>query len=227
MDVWLGAARDASRYPRLVAAHTWTINTSARAANRPPSRIPGHRDPTSDVALRCGESPVVPWIAMTQASTDGPESRSMTVRHRRAHSVLTGVQRLLALSAVVGVCMMPVDYRGGARTPHAHALFQLLFDAAQGSPDHHGNTVHALSDRASAPRANQRAMMVDASRAEPPALQSPLPPIEQPLAVAALIVVALALNAGRRMRSPIALVHRVGRTLRPLIPPPRPGAVAT
>ncbi|HEU0113155.1 MAG TPA: hypothetical protein VFQ80_00675 [Thermomicrobiales bacterium] len=31
----------------------------------------------------------------------------------------------------------PLTYKGGAELPHAHALFQLLFDAAHGSIDHH------------------------------------------------------------------------------------------
>lgn len=69
--------------------------------------------------------------------------------------------------------------------------------------------------------------MTDASRAEWPALQSPPPPIEQPIAVVALVIAALAIGDVHRRWSLIASVHLVGRTVRPTIPPPRLMAATT
>ncbi len=134
---------------------------------------------------------------------------------------MSGFQRLVAIGAVLGICMMPVEYRGGAQTAHAHALFQLFSDAAHGSLDHHGNTFRTLPDRASDVRSQQRAMLADASRAESPALQAPPPPIEQPLAVVALVVAALALTSGHRVAACLVDASLVGRTVRPTAPPPR------
>jgi len=163
---------------------------------------------------------------MTQAHASHLESTGMIGRHPRVGSRLTGFQRLVALVAVLGVCMMPVEYRGGAQMSHAHALFQFLFDAAHGSLDHHGHTFRALPDRAVAPRSHQRAMMVDASRAEPAVLHSPPPPIGQPLAMISIVVAALALGTVRRILATTASTRLVGFSARPPTPPPRLGTVA-
>ncbi len=169
---------------------------------------------------------VVPWIVMTQAPACRQEPSGATGRAPRSRSLMNGFQRLVAIGAVLGICMMPVEYRGGAQTAHAHALFQLFSDAAHGSLDHHGNTFRTLPDRASDVRSQQRAMLADASRAESPALQAPPPPIEQPLAVvalvvAALVVAALALTSGHRVAACLVDASLVGRTVRPTAPPPR------
>ncbi|HEU5434469.1 MAG TPA: hypothetical protein VFU81_22545, partial [Thermomicrobiales bacterium] len=47
------------------------------------------------------------------------------------------VVRLVWLAALAAMLACPIDYRGGAELPHAHAIFQLLYDAAHGSIDHH------------------------------------------------------------------------------------------
>jgi hypothetical protein len=47
--------------------------------------------------------------------------------------------------ALLSLCLLPTDYRAGAETPHAHSLFQLWLDAADGGVFH----VHAAQLAAS------------------------------------------------------------------------------
>lgn len=44
---------------------------------------------------------------------------------------------ILALLLLCAVGLSPVEYRGGAERPHAHAVFQLWDDVADGALDHH------------------------------------------------------------------------------------------
>jgi hypothetical protein len=45
--------------------------------------------------------------------------------------------RLLWSLAVLGLLMLPCDFRAGAEFAHPHSLLQLLIDAADGAIDHH------------------------------------------------------------------------------------------
>jgi hypothetical protein len=58
----------------------------------------------------------------------------MSVGERFADTVSWSA-RLGAL-ALIGLLLMPIDYRGGAEQPHAHSLLQLLLDASDGHLDH-------------------------------------------------------------------------------------------
>jgi hypothetical protein len=51
--------------------------------------------------------------------------------------------------ALLGLLLLPTDYRAGAETAHGHALIQLWFDAADGAIHHHHAPVAAGN---SAPR---------------------------------------------------------------------------
>jgi hypothetical protein len=55
----------------------------------------------------------------------------------RPHRIRFSVIRLAWLAAALGMLACPMQYRGGAELPHDHAIFQLIYDAAHGSIDHH------------------------------------------------------------------------------------------
>lgn len=42
----------------------------------------------------------------------------------------------LSILALIGLLFLPTEYRGGASTPHSHALLQLLLDAQDGRFEH-------------------------------------------------------------------------------------------
>ncbi len=54
---------------------------------------------------------------------------------RRLHRL---THRVIATVVAVSLLSMPVTYRGGAETAHAHTIFQLWVDARSGSFTHHG-----------------------------------------------------------------------------------------
>src|SRR5690349_10260170 len=62
--------------------------------------------------------------------------------HRNRFSVID----LAWLAALLGMLACPIQYRGGAELPHDHAIFQLIYDAAHGSIDHHHDGDPASDD---------------------------------------------------------------------------------
>ncbi len=57
----------------------------------------------------------------------------------RAESRIAGWIAPFWILALIGLLFLPTEYRGGASTPHSHALLQLLLDAQDGHFAH----VHA------------------------------------------------------------------------------------
>ncbi|HEX5497608.1 MAG TPA: hypothetical protein VFX03_00205 [Thermomicrobiales bacterium] len=118
---------------------------------------------------------------------------------------------------MLGLLACPIVYRGGAEWPHAHAIVQLLYDAAHGSIDHHddgdlasdddaGETLPAIHEPATAPAG---------------ARLSPMGESAEGLAVA-LAILAL-WQTGRRERWPASCADalRDGERPAPELPPPR------
>lgn len=140
-----------------------------------------------------------PWGARVPEST-----RSGIGRDRWRHATA------LALLAVL---LMPITYRAGATVPHAHALLQLIHEAAAGVPAHHreleeGDTHHPEGDAA--------------------ASQSGAPPL-QVVAVSALlplVLIGLILQPPRGLPGRSSDRKRTGRAQRPGHPPPRRLAAA-
>jgi len=58
---------------------------------------------------------------------------------RRHHAFLSGSRQLVPLwgLALLGLFLLPMDYRAGADTAHAHSLVQLWGDATDGVIHHH------------------------------------------------------------------------------------------
>jgi hypothetical protein len=82
-------------------------------------------------------------------SLSGPRFRAKdattaTVQRGNPRITVPGWAGLLWGLALLGLLLLPSDYRAGAETPHAHALLQLWLDAGDGSVHHHhGTGVHA------------------------------------------------------------------------------------
>ena len=58
------------------------------------------------------------------------------VQFRRAESRFAGWIAPLWFLAIAGILFIPTEYRGGAESPHSHALLQLLLDAQDGHIAH-------------------------------------------------------------------------------------------
>jgi len=65
----------------------------------------------------------------------GPEAEYGVRRPSGTHRA--NLHPILALLVLCAVGLSPVEYRGGGERPHAHAVFQLWDDVADGALDHH------------------------------------------------------------------------------------------
>jgi len=74
---------------------------------------------------------------------------SVRSQHRITRIV---VRRSIAVVAVVGILLSPVQYRGGATFAHPHSLLHLFADAADGSGHHpHESGHHQVHDHPAEP----------------------------------------------------------------------------
>lgn len=155
---------------------------------------------------------------MGKGDTEGEGGLRRPAGSSRAHLL-----PILALLVLCAVGLSPVEYRGGAEQPHAHAGFQLWVDAADGTLHHHGAGAH----RDDAPTARVPAANTSAAAEAPPdtprlgalasAERAPLI-----LAVAATSFLATAGSIRARTVWPPSLALS-GRPVAPEPPPPRPG----
>ena len=77
------------------------------------------------------------------------DATTAIVQHVSSGSHTPAWSGLLWGLALLGLLLLPTDYRAGAETAHGHALIQLWFDAADGAIHHH----HApIAGANSAPR---------------------------------------------------------------------------
>ena len=90
--------------------------------------------------------------------------------HRNTTNAL---RRLLILSAVLVVLLLPVEYRAGAQQSHPHAILQLIWEASQGTPTHHVRAamhpcaLEAVAGHAPMPDATHRSAAGPANRYQP------------------------------------------------------------
>ncbi|MGH2532641.1 MAG: hypothetical protein ACRDJW_10085 [Thermomicrobiales bacterium] len=155
------------------------------------------------------------------------------------------LDRALIALAVLCVLMMPVEYRGGAETPHAHAVFQFWDTGIASAFDHHGHdhgtagrhanddvlpTLDsvALGGRLLPAAVSGQIATATSSPPDVPQLSKMTASAERAagLAVAVSVVLALlALTVLRRL--PIAAVRiPAGLTPAPDAPPPRAALAA-
>lgn len=93
--------------------------------------------------------PLTPMIGAGSRSLPGRETQravTFTVRRRFDLPTFPNCSRLLWVMAILSLCLLPTDYRAGAATAHAHSLFQLWVDAADGGVFHDHAGQPATSD---------------------------------------------------------------------------------
>lgn len=117
---------------------------------------------------------------------------------------------------------MPVTYSGGAEVPHPHVFFQVWIDATNGSFDHHHDD--AAPHRQTADRTTTRLPARARTDSSGPTTSAPTVPETRGLVLA---LASGAAAASPREESVLGLPMRVplGRTERPLLPPPKSVAV--
>lgn len=140
-----------------------------------------------------------------------------TVSHRGFGSVLGAV-------AVLGLLMMPVEYRAGAHHPHPHAAFQLWADFTPGTVPHRhdegGDAATTLIRGDHGGVAGTDAVWATAPP-DVPLLSEVAPALDRAAAVAAVMALVGLLVAAALPRV-VGLARRwAGLLLRPDPPPPR------
>jgi hypothetical protein len=93
----------------------------------------------------------------------GPRPGTRSGRTARAKDAATAIAQrlnprfkapawtgLLWVLALLGLLLLPSDYRAGAETAHGHALMHLWFDAADGAIRHHHDAAAHVASQAAA-----------------------------------------------------------------------------
>ena len=143
--------------------------------------------------------------------------------HRFSTGQLRGFGRLAWVAAVLGLLALPVEYRGGAERPHAHAAVQLWFDAAHGAIGHHARAVGATASDAAPPSPEMvHASGLDADESDTPRLSALTLSAGRILFLAAGIVIPLPVLLHRRRPGWLLPEILTGSLPNPETPPPRP-----
>lgn len=125
--------------------------------------------------------------------------------------------RLLTLFAALSLLSMPVDYRGGAELPHAHALFQFWMSGDAGAFDHHGHQTHH------AHHAEDAKVSANADSApDTPSVSEMGSPAERGAGIALTMLLAMFIVAAcgtQAIATRVSLL--IGRLPAPEPPPPR------
>jgi hypothetical protein len=157
------------------------------------------------------------------------EAATRTVPRRSSESRLSTWFSLLWAMAMLGLLLLPANYRAGAESAHAHSLIQLWADAANGTIRHH------LVDGQTHAGARGSSSWFDPSVGEPETTTSVGIDDERPDAAAEqesapvssgvhlLLTTMLAIIALGMCQAPIDVPDRGRRGLSPriLVPPPR------
>lgn len=171
---------------------------------------------------------VVPLVTIwsTGAPALWPITGGDVVQIPRANSRMSGWIAPLWIMALVGILLIPTEYRGGAGTLHSHALFQLLLDASDGQVAHTHSHVTPRSYATD---------WLDPQILDPASSQERVRPDvgQQQERVSAVSIITFVLLLPHVLMIPSALPRvsptprrLVGMTLRVLSPPPRAAVVA-
>lgn len=145
------------------------------------------------------------------------------VQLRRAESRFAGWTAPLWILALVGILFIPTEYRGGAVSPHSHALLQLVLDAQDGQIIH----THAHQDAAFVALDWLNPEVPDTAADQVQAQLQPDIGQQQDRASTVSIISflvmlpALLMLSGDLPRVAPAMPRLVGRSPRVLFPPPR------
>ncbi|MDP9359517.1 MAG: hypothetical protein M3R02_30375 [Chloroflexota bacterium] len=130
--------------------------------------------------------------------------------------------RTLYAVAVVALLAIPVQYRGGADLPHAHALYQLWIPGGYGLVHHHPHVGERVLSMNLSGEANGPPDVVGTrADADGPALAAMTTLAEKSASLAVTVAAALLLLLDRPAVSGQRACRLVGFTWRPADPPPR------
>jgi hypothetical protein len=132
--------------------------------------------------------------------------------------------------ALLSLCLLPTDYRAGAETAHAHSLFQLWLDAADGGVFHvhagHLAATDALTGTVSwfDPTFAPERQVQHSAAAQNPDLAHQHDSAPAVSGIDLLLVTLAFLPLFSAIRKPESSVSRrlIGRSSQVLSPPPRP-----
>jgi hypothetical protein len=124
---------------------------------------------------------------------------------------------------VLGLLALPVEYRGGAERPHAHATYQLWYDAAHGSVAHHHRwgATDVAGDHVAEARPVSAAVTEPDGADVPQLVGSTIGVVKVPLLVAAISLLVAPPAVRSRAVWPAAPTL-IGRSPGTETPPPRP-----
>jgi len=135
--------------------------------------------------------------------------------------------RLLTVLFALSLLSMPVDYRGGAELPHAHALFQFWMSGDADAFDHHGHggsdsDVHHGLDQTGNSKRSSTLITTRKTAPDIPAVSGMGSPAEtgSVMALSLLLSVVLVV-AGRKLLIATWTRVLVGMWPSPELPPPR------
>jgi hypothetical protein len=121
--------------------------------------------------------------------------------------------------ALLGLLLLPIDYRAGAEQPHAHSLPQLWADAADGVVHHHGPSAIDWLDPAVDAGEAARSSIVGSAAADVGEQQDSAPAAG---GLHMLLVALVVLRAVSAVRRPVSNPARPLAGLAPRIPSPPP-----
>jgi hypothetical protein len=141
---------------------------------------------------------------------------------RRHHALLSGSRRLTALwaLALLGLFLLPLDYRAGANTAHAHSLVQLWIDAADGAVHHHHGEPMAWFEPDHSSPASGSLFAADEERPDVGEHDDLTPTSSGVHLLLSVLPGLAAMSAGPRLAA-VPDRYRRGHTPRVLLPPPR------
>ncbi len=191
------------------------------------------------------QSPVVPlagWPELRSVNRGGrdteepacehvprQEAATRAVERRSSHSRVSTWVYLLRSMALLGLLLLPSNYRAGAQSAHAHSLIQLWADANDGTVRHHIDHGRAHPspgvssswfDPSVGGTGSTTAMSFDDERPDAAAQQESAPVSS---GVHLLLTIMMAVVTLGMCQAPIEVPHRRyrGRSPRILVPPPR------
>ncbi|MGH2616795.1 MAG: hypothetical protein ACRDJC_16290 [Thermomicrobiales bacterium] len=133
--------------------------------------------------------------------------------------------------ALLGLLLLPADYRAGAETAHAHSLVQTWADAADGAIQHHhvgASHQHVAVNWLDPEVQDPRGVVESAAGTAPDvAEQQDSAPVSNGVHLLIDAVMVVLIAAASRVPLATSVRHLTGRAPRVLLPPPRWTVAAT
>jgi hypothetical protein len=162
-----------------------------------------------------------------------PEHSATLPVQSRLHRIHAHRRDIVLCVLLLATLMMPVSYRAGTGSSHAHTIFQTMIDAVTGTPHSHGEPIlqpEYVTPSPFAPLALPLTALVMTDTTLDPAAEPDTPVMLQltsPISATAAIQLLALIVASMLLFSPYRPTWSSLRTLRPRqhridTPPPRP-----